>query len=61
MHLQRLEAVGIVSGTLELSKEGKAMKYFEVEPFDLHLTPQRIAEVVATDTMASPRRGQDEL
>jgi ArsR family transcriptional regulator len=48
MHLQRLEAAGLVSGTLELSDEGKAMKYFEVTPFALHLTPERIAEAVRT-------------
>lgn len=46
MHLQRLEAAGLVSGTLELSDEGKAMKYFEVTPFVLQLTPERIAEAV---------------
>ncbi len=27
MHLQRLEAAGLVAGTLELSEDGKAMKY----------------------------------
>lgn len=48
MHLQRLEAAGLVAGTLELSDEGKAMKYFEVTPFVLHLTPERIAEAVET-------------
>lgn len=48
MHLQRLEAAGLVSGTLELSDEGKAMKYFEVTPFVLHLTPEGIAEAVKT-------------
>ena len=39
MHLQRLEAVGLVVGSLELSEDGKAMKYFEVADFVLHLTP----------------------
>ena len=47
MHLRRLEAVGLVIGTLILSEEeGKAMRYFEVAPFALHLTPERIAEAV---------------
>jgi ArsR family transcriptional regulator len=48
MHLQRLEAAGLVAGTLELSSEGKAMKYFEVTPFVLHLAPERIAEAART-------------
>lgn len=48
LHLQRLEAAGLVEGTLELSEDGKAMKYFEVAPFSILLTPQRIAEAVET-------------
>ena len=32
MHLQRLEAAGLVTGHLELSEEGKAMKFFDVTP-----------------------------
>ena len=50
MHLQRLEAAGLVTGTLELSADGKAMKYFEVTPWALHLTPERIAEAVRSLT-----------
>jgi DNA-binding transcriptional ArsR family regulator len=45
MHLKRLEAVGLISGSLELSEEGKAMKYYEVVPFVLHLTPEFITEM----------------
>ena len=44
MHLQRLEAAGLVTSRLELSEEGKAMRYFEVAPFALNLTPAAIAE-----------------
>ena len=48
MHLQRLEAAGLVTGHLELSKEGKAMKFFEVTPFDIRLTPPAIAAAAST-------------
>ena len=48
MHLQRLERAGLITGTLELSEEGKAMKYYEVTPFAVTLTPAVIAEAVAT-------------
>lgn len=48
LHLQRLEAAGLVKGHLELSEDGKAMKYFDVTPFALELTPQLIAEAVKT-------------
>jgi DNA-binding transcriptional ArsR family regulator len=48
MHLQRLEAAGLVTGRLELSEDGKAMKFFEVTPFVLHLTPELVAEAART-------------
>ena len=38
MHLQRLEAVGLITGSLELSEDGKALKYFEVTDFALQLS-----------------------
>jgi predicted transcriptional regulator len=47
MHLRRLEEAGIVSSSLELSGDGKAMKYYEVEPFDFHLTPEFVAALDA--------------
>ncbi|MER6016206.1 ArsR/SmtB family transcription factor [Streptomyces bluensis] len=50
MHLQRLEAAGLVVGTLELAEDGKAMKYFEVTPFFYELTPHTITRAAATIT-----------
>ncbi|MGP3976737.1 ArsR/SmtB family transcription factor [Streptomyces sp. 8N114] len=50
MHLQRLEAAGIVVGSLELSDSGKAMKFFEVAPFAYALTPQVVAEAAGSLT-----------
>jgi DNA-binding transcriptional ArsR family regulator len=55
MHLQRLEAAGLVTGQLELSEEGKAMKFFEVTPFDLRLTPASIAAAATTLTREEDR------
>lgn len=48
MHLQRLEAVGLVKSSLELSADGKAMNYFEIAPFALNLTPELIAQAAQT-------------
>ncbi|MEU1278898.1 winged helix-turn-helix domain-containing protein [Streptomyces sp. NPDC005805] len=48
MHLQRLEAAGLVRGELELSEGGKAMKYFELTPFCFALTPRTIGAAAAT-------------
>jgi DNA-binding transcriptional ArsR family regulator len=46
MHLNRLQEAGIVTGHLELSEDGKAMKYFELAPFELRLTAEIVAETV---------------
>lgn len=46
MHLEKLEAAGLVLGALELSEDGKAMKYYELTAFDLRLTPKAIADAV---------------
>lgn len=44
MHLKKLEDAGLVRSRLELSGDGKAMRYYEVIDFDIHLTPAMIAE-----------------
>jgi DNA-binding transcriptional ArsR family regulator len=53
MHLKRLEAAGLVVGHLELGDDGKAMKFYEVAPFDLRLTPAAIAEAMETMTASA--------
>ena len=50
LHLQRLEAAGLVTGTLELSPDGKAMKFYEVPPFQIELSPGSIAAAAETLT-----------
>lgn len=42
VHLRKLEAAGLVSADIEVSEDGKAMKFYEVTPFALHLTPKTI-------------------
>jgi hypothetical protein len=49
MHLDRLESAGLVVGNLELSDDGKAMKYFELVPFALAIDAELIATAVRTD------------
>lgn len=44
MHLKKLEDAGLVRSRLELSGDGKAMRYYEVIAFDIHLTPALIAK-----------------
>lgn len=45
MHLQKMEAAGLIVGRLELSVEGKAMKYYELAPFALTLDAPTIASL----------------
>ncbi len=47
MHLDRLEKAGLVTGHLELSDDGKALKYFELVPFDLRVTPEIVISALA--------------
>src|ERR1700722_8334115 len=42
VHLRKLQAAGVVLGSIEVSEDGKAMKFYEVAPFALHLTPKTI-------------------
>jgi predicted transcriptional regulator len=44
MHLKKLEDAGLVKSRLELSGDGKAMRYYEVIKFDIHLTPEFVAK-----------------
>jgi len=48
MHLDKLEKAGLVVGHLELSEDGKAMKYYELTPFELTLTPDVIEAALET-------------
>ncbi|WP_055566580.1 MULTISPECIES: winged helix-turn-helix domain-containing protein [Streptomyces] len=52
MHLKLLEGAGLVIGSLEVSEDGKNVKYFEVAPFFYELTPQLVHRAVRslTDT-----------
>lgn len=53
MHLRKLEDAGLVKGRLELAETGRAMKYFEVTPFLLRLTPELFAEAAKTISTAA--------
>jgi DNA-binding transcriptional ArsR family regulator len=50
MHLDRLESAGLVTGNLELSGDGKAMKYFELVPFAVTLDAETITAAVQRDS-----------
>src|ERR1700737_1332226 len=52
VHLRKLEAAGLVSASVEVSADGKGMKFYEVVPFALTLTPEAVriaARTLSTD------------
>ncbi|MFD4634030.1 ArsR/SmtB family transcription factor [Streptomyces sp. NPDC058284] len=60
MHLERMEKAGLVVGRLELSDDGKALKYFELAPFDVRLNVDTIVAALRQnppdeDEQHSPR------
>jgi DNA-binding transcriptional ArsR family regulator len=58
LHLQKLEAAGLVTSRLELSNDGKALNYFEVVAFELELTPSSIALAATSLTATSTKFDQ---
>lgn len=56
VHLKKLEAAGLVTSRLELSEDGKAMKFYEVNAFAVLLTPQDI--VTAVRTLADQKKDE---
>jgi DNA-binding transcriptional ArsR family regulator len=49
MHLDKLEKAGMVAGHLELSDDGKAMKYFELAPFEFRINAQTVIDALRED------------
>jgi DNA-binding transcriptional ArsR family regulator len=60
MHLSKLEAAGLVKSRLELSSDGKAMKFYELVPFSLALTPGSVADAAAKLRLTAGRREEEE-
>ena len=48
VHLRKLESAGLIRAEIEVSDDGKAMKYYEVTPFAFHLTPDAIRAAAQT-------------
>jgi DNA-binding transcriptional ArsR family regulator len=62
MHLDRLEKAGMVTGQLELSEDGKAMKYYQLAPFELRVTAEAIvAAVQADEADGSTEKGEIDM
>ena len=53
LHLQKLQEAGLLTSKLELSHDGKALNYFEVEDFHVELTASTIVKAVKSLTVSS--------
>lgn len=51
VHLARLQEAGLVTSCLRFSDDGKALRHFELEPFDIRLTPEIIAESIGSPAL----------
>ncbi|MFG2831222.1 ArsR/SmtB family transcription factor [Streptomyces sp. NPDC048434] len=51
VHLKKLETAGLVSSRIQVSDDGKAMKFYEVTAFSVHLTPECLATAAKTLTI----------
>ena len=58
VHLRKLVAAGLVSAVIEVSEDGKAMKFYEVTPFTIQLTPKEIMAASATLTVGSEQNAE---
>ncbi len=59
VHLRRLEAAGLVTSQLRISEEGKAMKFYTIEPFALELSPETIARGASSLSLPGDEEGQN--
>jgi predicted transcriptional regulator len=59
VHLRKLQATGLVSAAIEVSPDGKAMKFYEVTPFVLELSPGTI--MAAAQTLRAGREIDTEV
>ena len=48
MHLKKLEDAAIVTGSYEISESGKSMRFYEIKPFAINLTPEFLTELAQT-------------
>jgi DNA-binding transcriptional ArsR family regulator len=57
MHLRRLEDAHLVWSEMEVSEDGRAMRYYDVTQFAIQLSPARIAELVSSPPVPSGSTG----
>jgi len=60
VHLAKLQEAGLVTSSLRFSADGKSLRHFELRPFDIRLTPERIAtSIELSSPSSSAEKGTD--
>ena len=57
LHLQKLEDAGLVTSTLELSSDGKALNFYQLTDFDIRLTAASIT--IAAASLSHDKKSKD--
>jgi DNA-binding transcriptional ArsR family regulator len=55
LHLEKLETAKLVKSHLSISSEGKALKWFEVCDFEIHISPETISALADTNIKMEDR------
>ena len=58
MHLQKLEEAGLIRGRIEVSDDGKAMRYFDIAPFEITVTPRAVVKAVQSLSDKNTTKGE---
>ena len=59
MHLKKLETARLVTSEMKISENGKAMKYYALEDFELQITKELLNELSQNIIIESPPKGGD--
>ncbi len=51
LHLRKLEQAKLIKGNHEISVDGKAMKYYEIQNFDININPDMLSELSKSVTI----------
>lgn len=54
MHIKKLEEAGFISSTMEISESGKAMKFYQLENFEFHITRELMLKLSSDIVIESP-------
>lgn len=59
MHLKKLETARLVVSAMEISNNGKAMKYYTLEKFELQITKELLHSLSQNIVIERPQKSSD--